>query len=283
MQIPHTLVVPTPQSGVWNTFWYTYLMAGKTNTKIACGEPWCVHFSRIGVGAVAGLIVALVKYAGTEADVASRIAGTNWLVLFVEASSYAIIPMILGAVGGWISDETKVHKIFWFAITAPIIIAAAISGGTSKAPPALPVGKAGWNFEQLLFISPAYGEEAQAGELSPNITSSNQKQPSLEDAFLRGIKLFLNGGRYQTRYRVVVASIDNGEKAKETADALNKKYHDQLPAPASVGERKLFNPYYPVIINGWINSYEDAKSLRDTIAGMDLGLPDPPYISPEER
>jgi hypothetical protein len=78
------------------------------------------------------------------------------------------------------------------------------------------------------------------------------------------------------RYRVVVASITDYQEAIKTAAKLNSM--KVLPAPASVGQPKFGNPYFPVIIDGWL-TLPDAKLLRDRVSGLDLGLPDPPYIS----
>ena len=83
------------------------------------GDPWAVHGSRLGVGVVAGFVVALVKYVGTDANYPQTLIAAGWLDLLKLFLGYGLVPMILGAVGGWISDENKVHKIFWVAISAP--------------------------------------------------------------------------------------------------------------------------------------------------------------------
>src|SRR4051812_48689986 len=124
-------------------------MAGHITTTSTGGEPLEVHFARLGGGVVAGGVVALVKKAGSDAEVAARLSEANFGALLLSMAGYGILPIILGAVGGWISDERKVHKIFWIAISMPVIIAAAAGGSATQKPPeALPVGKAGWNFEQ---------------------------------------------------------------------------------------------------------------------------------------
>ena len=58
------------------------------------GEPWQVHLARLGVGIVAGAVVALVKYAGDDSDVAARIAEGNFGALLLRMVGYAILPII---------------------------------------------------------------------------------------------------------------------------------------------------------------------------------------------
>ena len=224
-------------------------------------------------------MVALVKAAADNTDFTASMMDSGFLDLVLKVFGYSLVPMILGAVGGWISDEQRVHKIFWVAISGPVIIAAAASGWSAvKTPQVLPIGKAGWNFEQLLPVTPAYADEAatkymQAVSSGP---SPVEPQPKSEGAFVSGLKAFLGGRQDPQRYRVVVASIPDYEKAVATAARLNSL--KVLPAPAAVGERKAGNEYFPVIVDGWLN-LPDAKQLRDKVSAIDLGLPDPPYVS----
>lgn len=240
----------------------------------AMGEPWRVHVSRALVGVVAGFVVALVKYVGDDGDYAKTLIAAGWIDLLKLFLGYGLVPMLLGAVGGWISDESKVHKIFWVAISAPVIIAAAAGGIAKHEQPQVDTpGKAGWNLEQFLPITPAYGAEAQAAELQP--------QHSESDPFLKGLNLFLYGKYQPTRYRVVVHSVlDDKEKAEAIAKRLNKDF--QLPAAATVGERKPGNAYWPIVLDGW-TTYDDAKRLKENVWNMNFGLDDKPYISVENR
>jgi hypothetical protein len=135
-----------------------------------------------------------------------------------------------------------------------VILAAAVAGPRSEVPRNLPTGKAGWNLEYFSPASSAYADEAFATELS---TNSNQVRPLGEDTFIRGLKLFFGYGKEQTRSRVVVASIIDHDKAVATAENLNSM--NVLPLKASVGEWKPGNDYYPVIVNGWRQSYQEAK------------------------
>jgi hypothetical protein len=241
------------------------------------GDPWGLHFSRLGVGIVAGFVVALVKAAADDTAFVSRLFDASVIDVVKSVLGYALVPMILGAVGGWISDERKVHKIFWVAISAPVIIAAAAASSNNSRPPqVLPVGKAGWHFE---IISSAYADDAT---VKPPIVIADGAAPTVvadrpEDAFVGGFKAFFGIGRDGQRYRIVVASINDLEKAKATANHLNSL--KILPAAAAVGERKIGNDYYPVVVDGWFTSYQAAKEFREKIAALDLGLPDPPYIS----
>lgn len=242
-------------------------------------EPLKIHLSRVGVGAVAGLVVAIVKYAGDDVDYATKLMAMDWARFFAALLTYGTIPVVLGAVGGWISTETTVPKIFWFSLTAPVIIAAA-AGAQHKEPVSLPPpGKAGWNLEQLLPISPAYGSEAFAADknVTPNSSGADTTNP-----FVYGFKLFL-GQEGQPRYRLVVHSVLNDkQKAEGIATKLNRDF--KLPATATVGERKPNNPYWPIVINGW-TTYDEAKKLKDAIQNMDFGFDsdDNPYISVENR
>jgi hypothetical protein len=233
----------------------------------------------LGVGAVAGLVVAIVKYAGDDVDYATKLMAMDWTHFFAALFTYGSIPVLLGAVGGWISNETTVPKIFWFSLTAPVIIAAA-AGVQHKEPTYLPPpGRAGWNLEQVLPISPAYGDEALAADkvVTPAMSSGDSTNP-----FLYGFKLFL-GYEGQPRYRLVIHSVLNDkQKAEAIANKLNREF--KLPAPATVGERKPDNPYWPIVINGW-TTYNQAKKLKDSIQNIDFGFDsdDNPYISVENR
>jgi hypothetical protein len=243
-------------------------------------DPIKLHLSRLGVGAVAGLVVAIVKYAGNDVDYATQLLAMDWTHIFAAVITYATIPVVLGAVGGWISTENTVPKIFWFALTAPVILAAAAGAEQHKKQPQyLPEpGKAGWNFEQILPISPAYGAEAFAADkvVTPNSSGANTTNP-----FSYGFKLFL--GQEGPRYRLVVHSVINDkQKAEAVANRLNRDF--KLPAPATVGERKPNNPYWPIVLNSW-TTYAEAKKLKDDIQGMNFGFDDDdnPYISVEGR
>ena len=203
----------------------------------------------------------------------------DWAHFIAAILSYGAIPVILGAVGGWISNETTVPKIFWFSLTAPVIIAAA-AGTQHKEPTYLPPpGKAGWNYEQLLPVSPAYASEALAADQNISSDPANKDTTS---AVVYGFKLFL-GQEGQPRYRLVIHSVLNDkDKAELIAQQLNRDF--KLPAPATVGERKPDNPYWPIVLNGW-TTLARAKQLKDGIQGMNLGFDsdDNPYISIEGR
>ena len=252
-------------------------------------DPIKLHFQRLGIGALAGFTVALVKFGGDDVNYAFDIYDMEWAEIWRQFVGYglaSLFPIILGAIGGWISTENSPPKIFWVALTAPVILAAAANGPRTQ-PQVIPApGKAGWNFEQLLPISSAYAVEAYAQDSEtlpvnpPRIYRRQSTSPDGEGPYLRGFKLFFGYGKDQTRYRVVVASILDYKKAKETAERLNAL--KVLPDKAYVGERKLGNDYYPVIVNGWL-SLRSAKTLRDKVSEIDLGLPDPPYVSIENR
>jgi MFS family permease len=210
----------------------------------------------------------LVSAAAQGTDFTERVLTLGFLGSVLNTIGYALVPLILGAVGGWISDETRIHKIFWVAISGPVIVFGAASGWSAhKIPEALPTGKAGWNFEQLLPITPAYADEAPTKDTAV---------AQAENPFISGLKEFLGGGSGGLRYRVVIASITDYQEAVKTAAKLNSM--KVLPAPASVGQPKFGNPYFPVIVDGWL-TLPDAKSLRDKVSGLDLELPDSPYIS----
>lgn len=256
---------------------------GEGNQPHYARDPLRLHLSRIGVGLVAGLVVALVKAAADNTDFAAGMLDSEGFEnLAFKILGYSLVPMILGAVGGWISDEQKVHKIFWVAISGPIIIAAAASGwSAAKTPQVLPVGKAGWNFEQFIPITPAYADEVaskyvQAVPSEVPLSTQQVATTQTENAFVKGLKAFLGGRQDNQRYRVVVASINNYDQAVATAARLNLL--KVLPAPASVGERKIGNEYFPIVVDGWLN-LSDAKQLRDKVSALELGLSDPPYIS----
>jgi hypothetical protein len=257
-----------------------------TSTRTG-GEPWEIHLARIGVGIVAGIVVALAKYAGSDAEVAQRIGSGNLIALLLSMLGYSLLPIIFGAVGGWISDERRVHKIFWFAIAAPVIIAAAAGANTNTqhAPETLPVGKAGWNFELLSPVTSAYAEEARAAELPTATLPAPMPNSQSTNPFVQGLQLFLGvNNREQARYRLVVHSVkDDKKKAEEVATRLNREFPN-LPAPATVGERKPGNDYWPIVLDGW-TTYPEAKRLKDAISNMNFGFDsdDNPYISVQDR
>ena len=147
------------------------------------------------------------------------------------------------------------------ALTTPVIIADCCVGlSASSVPKTLPVGKAGWNFEQILPIAPAYAEGA-----TTNLHTAEVAQR--DNPFVTGLKEFWGAGPGSQRYRVVVASITDYDAAKATAEKLNSM--KILPAPASVGDRKLGNPYFPVVIDGWL-TYPAAKELRDKVSTLKI-------------
>jgi hypothetical protein len=246
------------------------------------GEPLRLHFSRLGVGATAGLVVAIVKYIGDDVDYATKLLAMDWPHIAAVIIGYGMLPIVLGAIGGWISNESTVPKIFWFALTAPVILAAA-AGAEHREPLYLPApGKAGWNYEQILPISPAFGAEALAADKNMTPTTSSTSSTESTNPFVYGFKLFL-GQAGTPKYRLVVHSVLNDKaKAEAIAQHLNRDYH--LPAPATVGERKTDNPYWPIVLDGW-TTYSNAKKLKDAIKGMNLGFDtdDNPYISVEEN
>lgn len=240
----------------------------------SAGETWRVHGKRIGVGAISGMVVALVK-SNIDENLAVQVFNGSFLLLVGKFFGYAAAPIFLGAVGGWVSDEEKVHKIFWIAISMPVILTAAAGG--NGPPAALPVGKAGWNFEQLLPITPAYAADVP-------VSPQGSAAATNENPFVEGLKLFFNQGRDRNDYRLVVHSVkDDKEKAEAIANHLNKAFPN-LPAPASVGDRKPGNEYYPIVLDGW-TSYAEAKRLKDAIKNINFGFDsdDNPYISVRDR
>lgn len=244
------------------------------------GEAVRVHFTRFCVGAMSGVVVALVK-TNIDEELAARLFNGNMISLLQKFFGYAAAPIFLGAIGGWISDESKVHKIFWVAISMPVILTAAGGGvvfGEKKPPETLPVGKAGWNIEYFLPVTPAYGATALAADgPAPKAT------PDSENPFTEGLKLFFGQGRDQDRYRVVVHSVLNDrDKAQTIANRLNREF--SLPAPATVGERKPGNQYWPIVINGW-TTYAEAKRIKDSIQGTNFGFDEDngTYISVKDR
>jgi hypothetical protein len=277
------LVETTFDNKIWSlAAWVGAYVAEFVSNYVS--EPMTIHLKRLGIGAVAGFVVALVKYAGDDVGYAFKLFDMEshelWRQLF-GYSMASLFPITLGAIGGWMSTENSPPKIFWVALTAPVILVAAVAGPRSEAPHNLPTGKAGWNLEYLSPVSSAYAGEAFAAELAPN--SSNPVKRQGEDPFVSGFKLFFGYGKDQTRYRVVIHSVeDDKEKAEAIAKRINKEFEQQLPVPATVGERKPLNRFWPIVLNGW-TTYAEAKKLEESVSDLDFHVDDKPYISVEGR
>jgi hypothetical protein len=132
------------------------------------GDPLYVNSSleRVLVGGLGGLAAILVKYISQDhASVVSFIsthtrAGLPLSAVIDIVGGYFILaPMIivLGAMIGWVSNETQRLKLFALGVSAPALITTLSSGNSVKL--------------TLLEPSSAYAQSAQDGSLSSGLSS----------------------------------------------------------------------------------------------------------------
>lgn len=208
---------------------------------------------RAVIGALGGIAAAGAKYLGQDHSFYLRMLdlGNQGKIDNLWQGYFVMVPilMLVGAIIAWAANENSRMKLLTMAISAPAIITTLAGGETHTTK---------WAFD--LLVTPAY---AQA---SP--------QESSRGSLVDGVKLWFGIGREDQRYRVIIGSYQNEDAAKAKAEQVNKQFPD---LKAFVGERRLFNDYYPVVVGGY-SAYPQAKALKEAVAEK-TGIEDV-YLSP---
>jgi len=72
----------------------------------------------------------------------------------------------------------------------------------------------------------------------------------------------LGYGKDEQRYRVIVGSFKDEIAAAKKAEQINKI---DPALKASVGDKRMFNDYYPVVIGDY-RAYPEARALKDKVS-----------------
>jgi hypothetical protein len=211
-------------------------------------------FWRAVIGCLGGAAAVASKYLGQDHAYYLRMLdqGMQSKIDNIWIGYYIMTPLLvfLGALVAWASYEHHRVKLLAIAVAAPALITTWAGGATAAT-------KFTWNI-----FSPAYAESS---------APSDQKS-SVRDA----IKLWFGIGRDEQQYRVVVGSFKDPAAAAVKATQINKT---DPTLKATVGERRLFNEYYPVVVGGYA-PYPTAKALKDQVSDK-LGTDDV-YLAPSQ-
>lgn len=195
------------------------------------------------IGALGGIAAAGSKYLGQDHSYYLRMLdqGNQVKIDNLLQGYYVMVPilMIVGAIIAWAASEDNRMKLLTMAVSAPAIITTLAGGETTATK---------WAFDML--ASPAYAQGA---------VQTTVAKPSVAD----GIKLWFGIGKDEQRYRVVIGSYKSEGAAVAKAAEANKLLDPTLKAV--VGDKKLFNDYYPVIVGGYA-SYPAARALRAKVS-----------------
>lgn len=210
---------------------------------------------RAVIGGLGGVAAAGAKYLGQDHPYYLRMLdlGDQAKIDNLCQGYYVMVPILIlvGAIIAWAANENSRMKLLTMAISAPAIITT-LAGGETHATK--------WALD--LLSTPAYAQVQTAD------------QTTSRGSLLDGVRLWFGIGKEDQRYRVVIGSFKDEIAAKAKADQVNKQFPD---LKAFVGERRLFNDYYPVVVGGF-SSYPQAKALKESVAEK-TGIEDV-YLSP---
>jgi SPOR domain len=176
--------------------------------------------------------------------------------LYGMMASYALLTIglsFLGIVLAIASRENSEMKLLAIAVSAPALITTWLGG-------AIPDTQK----HAALFLWPITSAEA---------AEQTAKQSSAS-AFWEGFKIPFGIGKDEQRYRVIIGSFKDPAIAAAKADQVNKI---DPSLKASVGDKRMFNDYYPVVVGGYA-VYPEARALKDKVADK-LGIDDV-YLAP---
>jgi hypothetical protein len=211
-------------------------------------------FWRAVIGCLGGAAAVASKYLGQDHAYYLRMLdqGMQSKIDHLWIGYYIMAPLLvfLGALVAWASYEHHRVKLLAIAVAAPALITTWAGGATTAT-------KFTWSI-----FSPAYAESSNP---------TNQKS-----AVGEAVKLWFGIGRDEQQYRVVVGSFKDPAAAASKAAQINKV---DPTWKATVGDRRLFNEYYPVVIGGFA-SYPAAKALKDSVSDK-LGTDDV-FLAPSQ-
>jgi hypothetical protein len=199
-------------------------------------------------GAVGGLVAVGSKYMAQD---------HYWTRVMIDTRAYDQIPGLIvfyvgliivlcffGVVFAIASKENNEMKLLAIAISAPALITTWL-GGVS---PDTSSSRAKRVAEYVMPIS-----SAQAAEANSKAGSSG---------FWEGFKIPFGIGKDEQRYRVVVGSFKDPSAAAAKAEQINKL---DPTLKATVGDKRLFNEYYPVVVGGYA-VYPEARALKEKVS-----------------
>lgn len=202
------------------------------------------HISGLGrvfIGALGGIAAAGSKYLGQDHSYYLRMLdlGNQVKIDNLWQGYYVMVPilMIVGAIIVWAMTENNRMKLLTMAISAPAIITTLAGGETASSK---------WAFD--LLASPAYAQTVQTTVAKPSIAD--------------GVKLWFGIGRDEQKFRVVVGSFKNEDAAAARAAQINKL---DPSFKAVVGDKKLFNDFYPVVVGGYV-PYPAARAIKEKVS-----------------
>lgn len=238
-------------------------MRGRDNSQLwRYSVPYIVTFmgdekpisgwGRCAIGAIGGVAAVATKYLGQDhayflrlLDLEQYIKINNlWLGYYIMTP----LLMFLGAVVAWAVDENNRLKLLAIAVAAPALITTWAGGATSSSK---------FAFE---LIGIAHAQPSPTNNVSVSVGES--------------LKLWFGIGRDDQKYRVVAGSF----KSPEEASILASKINAESPGlNAYVGQRAPGNPYYAVVVSGYL-PYSEAKIVQEKVMKLNA-VPDA-YLSP---
>jgi hypothetical protein len=221
-------------------------------------------FQRLLWGVAGGGVAVAVKFMGqdiywlrvlNDTRAADQLRG---MIVF-----YIVLTLILcfvGAVAAMASKENSEMKLLVMAISFPALATTYMGGAKAD------IGSSLGKLTSLSIIGSAQAADATI----PSASTSNSSK------FWEGFLLPLGYGKDDQRYRVVVGSYKDKTAAEAKAADINKT---DPSLNASVGDRRLFNDYYPVVV-GKYAVYPQASALKAKVKDQ-LGIDDA-YLAPYE-
>jgi SPOR domain len=180
------------------------------------------------------------------------------------AITYFVSIIILSFVGAGFAKASRENvpiKLIAIAVAAPAMFTNASGGAKATFSSFFGVVT-----ELVSPVSTAYAADGNAQWNAPT-----------ESSILNGVKIFFGVGKDQSRYRVVVGSFTNPEKAAPLVEKIKKEAPN---LDVFVGQPQPNNPYYPVVIGGYLD-YPNPVKLKDQVSQLDAlkGINDI-YLSP---
>lgn len=148
-------------------------------------------------------------------------------------------------------------KLLAIAVAAPALITTWAGGSTPELPP---IERDGSNDAHLIdnfsLVSPAFAQERIRPKNTGGLTAT------------RAIKLFFGIGKQEQRFWTIVGSYREAAlaEARERAAAINRA---DPSLGAFVGKNQPGNPFFPLIVGGYL-PYSEATKLKQRALALDI-------------
>lgn len=220
-------------------------------------QPGIEHLRRLAVGALGGLVYAVVKnYLSQGTGIVEILwmePGMRQQDLMVGYWAAPAISALVGGAVAWISQVKSNRLLLLMGIGGMIIFQHLVPTGDSQL-------KKGSDHSGWLSISTAYAE--------------NDDKCVGDSAFAKGFKAFFGTQDRYDRYAVVIASGKN----HSDAEAKLKKLKAQYPnLNLRLGLRACDNNFYPVYASEYL-PINDAKRILNQVKKLDSSTSDA-YLS----